>query len=203
MNDQTNTEMNNSRKKKNPYAGWFVVLSFVVPVLLAYTTFYFVDIKTFTNKGEIFSPIIRIETLGLKDEAGVIIPKDTLTYKWRIYSFVGSTCDEACNKRLHEIRQLHISLGKNTHRVIRVIVHLDKPDESLTELIDAEYPRALNMYGDEQTMTDAISNNAQLRENEIYFMDPLGNIMMRFTQDQPIKEVRTDLGKLLKASQIG
>ena len=202
MKDPLQADMN-SKAKKNPYTVWFVILSFVAPVALAYITFYFVDITSFSNKGEIFNPVIRIESLGLKDEAGVIIPKDTLTYKWRIYSFVGSSCDDSCSKRLHEIRQLHKSLGKNTHRLIRVIVHLDKPEKSLTELISAEYPRALNMYGDEQNITDAISNNAKLRENEIYFMDPLGNIMMRFTQDQSIKDVRTDLGKLLKASQIG
>lgn len=201
MND--NTQSDNKTAKKNPYTIWFVILSFVAPVVLAYITFYFVDITSFTNKGQIFNPTIRIESLGLKDEAGVIIPKDTLTYKWRIYSFVGSRCDEACNKRLNEVRQLHKSLGKNTHRLIRVIVHLDKPEQKLTDLINTEYSKALNMYGDEQEITDAISNEARLRENEIYFMDPLGNIMMRFTQDQPIKDVRTDLGKLLKASQIG
>ena len=169
MKDQSPADMNN-KVKKNPYMAWFVVLSFVAPVVLAYFTFFFVDITSFSNKGEIFNPIIRIESLGLKDEAGVVIPKDTLTYKWRIYSFVGSSCDEACSKRLHEIRQLHKSLGKNTHRLIRVIVHLDKPDKSLTELISTEYPKALNMYGDEQKITEAISNNASLRENEIYFM---------------------------------
>ena len=202
MNDKTQTDMNNA-PRKNPYTVWFVILSFVAPVALAYIMFYFVEVKSFTNKGEILNPIVYIESLGLKDESGVIIPKDTLTYKWRIYSFVGSSCDEICSARLHEVRQLHKSLGKDSHRLIRVIVHLDKADKSLTELITTEYPNALNMYGDEHIITEAISNDAQIRNNEIYFMDPLGNIMMRFTVDQPIKDVRFDLRKLLKASQIG
>jgi hypothetical protein len=34
-------------------------------------------------------------------------------------------------------------------------------------------------------------------------MDPMGNIMMRFTQDQPIVDFQFDMKKLLKASQIG
>ena len=70
-------------------------------------------------------------------------------------------------------------------------------------MIKNEYPNALTMYGDEKSITGAIKNNAKIRDNEIYFMDPHGSIMMRFTQEQPIKEVRYDLRKLLKASQIG
>ena len=202
MNDKTQADVKNT-PKKNPYTVWFVILSFVAPVALAYIMFYFVDVTSFTNKGEILNPIVRIESLEMKDEAGVVIPKDTLTYKWRIYSFVGSSCDEACNNRLHEVRQMHTSLGKDRHRLIRVIVHLDEADKSLTELINTEYPDALSMYGDENIITDAISNNAQIRNNEIYFTDPLGNVMMRFTLDQPIKDARYDLRKLLKASQIG
>jgi len=40
-------------------------------------------------------------------------------------------------------------------------------------------------------------------ENEIYIQDPMGYLMMRFTQQQPIQELQFDVKKLLKASQIG
>ena len=202
MTDQSPTEMQ-STKKKNPYAVHFVFLSFIAPVALAYFMFYFVDVSSFTNKGEIFKPLIQIETLSLKDETGALIPQDELTYKWRIYSFVGSNCDESCTKRLKDVRQIHKRLGKNSHRLFQVIVHLDKADDSLKQLLKTEYPNVLIMYGDETEISQAIGNNAQLRENEIYFMDPMGRIMMRFTQGQPIEDVRFDLRKLLKASQIG
>ena len=201
MNDSTPTKSNG--QTKNPYMAWFVIASFVAPVALAYITFYFVDVTSFTNKGEIFNPVVRIENLKLKDEKGSIIPKEKLTYKWRIYSFIGSVCDDACEKRLYEVRQMHKTLGKDQHRLIRVIVHLDKPSDALKTLIKNEYPRVLAMYGSEEDITNGIANNAKIRENEIYFMDPYGNIMMRFTQDQPIENVRYDLRKLLKASQIG
>lgn len=201
MKNQTQSENNISTR--NPYAVWFVVLSFVAPVVLAYIMFYFVEVTSFTNNGEIFTPVIAIETLGLRDETGTIIPKDRLTYKWRIYAFVGSGCDEVCNRRLYEVRQIHTRLGKDAHRLLRVIVHLETADRSLTELIKTEYPDVINMYGGEDELAAAIKNNARLRENEIYFMDPLGNIMMRFTRDQPIEDIYSDLRKLLKASQIG
>lgn len=207
MNDPTQGDMNNNvendSNRKNPYAVWFVVLAFIAPVALAYFMFYFVEVTSFTNKGEIFKPVIAIETLGLRDETGAVIPKDKLTYKWRIYSFVGSHCDEDCNKRLYDVKQMHTRLGKDAHRLIQVIVHIDIADSSLTELIKKEYPAALNLYGDEDELAAAIRNNAQLRDNEIYIMDPMGNIMMRFKKDQPVEDIHFDLRKLLKASQIG
>ena len=201
MNDQN--QESTQVKRKNPYAVWFVVLSFVAPVALAYIMFYFVDVTSFTNRGEIFKPMIRVEALELKDKTGQIIPKDKLTYKWRVFSFVGASCNDACQKRLIETRQMHIALGKDQHRILRVIVHMETASAELDTFITQEFPRALRMYADENKLMSVIQNNAQLRNNEIYYMDPYGNIMMRFTQDQPIKDAKYDLRKLLKASQIG
>ena len=202
MNDQSSIDSIEA-KKKNPYAVWFVVFSFVAPVVLAYIMFYFVEVTSFTNRGEIFKPVIAIETLGLRDESGVLIEKKELTFKWRIYSFVGSDCDESCDKRLFEIRQIHTRLGKNAHRVLRVVVHLDKPDAAFAALLKNKYPETLNMIGDEATITQAIAHDAKIRDNEIYITDPMGHMMMRFTQDQPIIDINFDFRKLLKASQIG
>jgi cytochrome oxidase Cu insertion factor (SCO1/SenC/PrrC family) len=197
------TEKSVQEKRKNPYTPWFVVASFVLPVVMAYVVFYFVEITSFSNKGEILKPIVDIETLELTDEKGEIIPRDTLTYKWRFISFVGSDCDEACSKRLHDSRQVYITLGKDRHRVLRVIVHLEPANETLKNLITAEYPDVLNMNGDAKTINAAFDGRSKLDENEIYIMDPVGNIMMRFTQDQPVQDFQHDMKKLLKASQIG
>ncbi len=190
-------------KSRNPYTIWFVVASFVLPVVLAYIVFYYVEVTSFTNRGEIIKPVVDIASLKLTDEKGEIIPRDTLTYKWRFISFVGSDCDEACNKRLHESRQVYRTLGKNRHRVLRVIVHLAPASEALNRLIDAEYSDSLKMNGDASVINAAFGNTSKLDENELYIMDPRGNIMMRFTQEQPMKDIRFDVRKLLKASQIG
>jgi cytochrome oxidase Cu insertion factor (SCO1/SenC/PrrC family) len=193
----------NEVKGRNPYTVWFVVLTFVAPVVVAYVVFFFGNVSTFTNKGEILNPIVDISSLKLKDENNALIAKDKLTYKWRLISFVGSDCDETCKSRLYDVRQIHKTLGKNQHRVLRMIVHLGPPSEELNKLIDKEYPNALNFFGDEKVINQALGKTANIKQNEIYIMDPVGNIMMRFTQDQPNKDFQKDLGKLLKASQIG
>jgi len=198
MNEETNQVAS-----RNPYTIWFVVLTFVAPVVLAYAIFFFGNVDSFTNKGEILDPIVDISALKLKDENVTLIPLKTLTYKWRLISFVGSDCDTACNSRLYDSRQIHKSLGKDQHRVLRMIVHLQPPSADLNKLIESEYPNALNVYGDEKAISAVLGETAKINENEIYIMDPMGNIMMRFTQDQPNKDFQKDLRKLLKASQIG
>ncbi len=194
-------------KKRNPYTVWFVVMAFIAPVALAYITFFFVDVKSYINHGEILNPIVHIETFKLKDESAILIPRDKLTYKWRLISFLGKDCDQICEARLYDVRQIHTSLGKNQHRLSRMFIHLQPAGDSLTKLIEATHSDVIHVNGDTDEIMDALGVNIRedsgITNNETYIMDPMGNVMMRFTVDQPNKEFLYDLKKLLKASQIG
>lgn len=193
--------------KRNPYTVWFVVLAFIAPVVLAYIMFFFIDVKSFVNHGEILNPIVHISSFGLKNENDEIIPKKELTYKWRLISFVSNHCDQQCEARLYDIRQLHTSLGKDRHRLSRMFVHLKPADELFSKLIAETYLDVIHVNGNENLIINALGDNIRsdvsITDNEVYIMDPMGNVMMRFTQDQPTKDFQHDLKKLLKASQIG
>lgn len=209
MSEIETTPVNNpiGDKKKNPYAVWFVVLSFILPVALAYIIFFLVDVKSFTNHGEILNPIVHIGSFDLKNDKAEVIVESELTYKWRLISFVGRDCDQQCTKRLYDSRQIHTSLAKNQHRILRMFVHLQPAGESLSKLIAETHPGVIRVHGDESFILQALGQNVRdnvgINSNEIYIMDPRGNVMMRFTQQQPNKEFLFDLKKLLKASQIG
>lgn len=193
--------------KRNPYTVWFVVIAFIAPVLLAYIMFFFVDVKSFVNHGEILNPIVHISSFKLKNEKGEIIADDELTYKWRLISFLGKDCDERCEARLYDTRQIHTALGKDQHRLIRMFIHLEPASESLTRLITQTHPNVIQVNGEADTIIKTLDNNiredAGITDDETYIMDPMGNVMMRFTREQPNKEFMYDLKKLLKASQIG
>ena len=207
--DKATPAVNNpiANSKRNPYTVWFVVIAFIAPVVLAYIMFFFVDVKSFVNHGEILKPIVHIASFKLKDENNEIIPQDDLTYKWRLISFVGKDCDEQCETRLFDTRQIHTLLAKDQHRLMRMFVHLEPAGDSLIKLIEQSHPNVIHVNGDADTIIDALGANvregAGIMNNETYIMDPMGNVMMRFTQDQPNKEFLYDLKKLLKASQIG
>jgi cytochrome oxidase Cu insertion factor (SCO1/SenC/PrrC family) len=195
------------KNKKNPYTIWFVVLSFVAPVILAYIMYFFVDVKSFTNHGEILNPIVHVSTFKLKDENGLVIPEKELQSKWRIISFLGEDCDQQCATRLYDTRQVYTSLGKDRDRVVRMFVHLEPASDPLLKLIAEEHQNVIHVNADKSTIVNALGHNVRdgvsVDNNETYIMDPLGNVMMRFTQDQPNKDFLQDLRKLLKASQIG
>lgn len=190
-------------REKNPYTLWFVVASFVGPAVLAYSLYFFGDITSFTNKGEILDPIVHIRHFHLKDDNGDFIPTEKLTYKWRMISYLKSDCDEACKKRLHDSRQIYTSLGKHRHRVIRMFIHIEPPSKELNQHLELEHPNAIHVFGNEPQILSSLKSEASITRNEIYLMDPMGNVMMRFTEDQPNRDVLSDLKKLLKASQIG
>lgn len=189
--------------RKNPYTPWFVVIAFVLPVAAAYSL-YFLGIAppSYNNKGELLSPIIDIESLALTDSDDELFVREDITQqKWHMMVFAGANCDEDCNKVLHKIRQVNAAAAKNSYRLRRLIVHLDKTSAEFQALIDKEYPEARHAYGVRATIQSALKSNFEA--NEIYLMDPLGNIMMRFTLDQPPKDILHDLNKLFKVSQIG
>jgi cytochrome oxidase Cu insertion factor (SCO1/SenC/PrrC family) len=193
--------------KRNPYTVWFVVLAFIAPVALAYIIFFFVDVKSFVNHGEILNPIVHISSFKLTNDSGEIIPEKELTYKWRLISFLGRNCDQQCEKRLYDTKQIHASLGKNRHRLSRMFVHLEPAGDALSKLMAETHPNVIHVNGTMKTIINALGDNVRsdvsITNNETYIMDPMGNVMMRFTQEQPNKEFLYDLKKLLKASQIG
>ena len=208
MSEQ-NQQFNQQLKERNPYTVWFVILAFVSPVALAYIMFYFVDVSSFSNHGEIYSPVVDITELKLTDKNGELIPdntgqknpEDTLRYKWRFYSFVDNQCDVVCKNRLIDTRQLHKAFGKDAHRITRVVVYLDSPDDLIKKFIESELPAAKVMYANYDVIKKAL--NITTEKNEVFISDPMGNIMMRFREEQPLKELQSDMKKLLKASQIG
>ncbi len=206
MNNSVSTEQSQQTTKKNPYTPWFVVLSFVVPVVAAYAL-YFLGVKppAVSNKGELLTPIVDIETFALTDDNNQPISRDDITiHKWHMIYFAGSTCDEACNQMLYKMRQINIAVGKNAPRLRRLLVHLEQPGEEFQALIEKEYPDARHANANSQTIEAALQDiGPQFRSNEVYIMDPLGNVMLRFTQDQSYKDLMHDLNKLFKVSQIG
>jgi cytochrome oxidase Cu insertion factor (SCO1/SenC/PrrC family) len=207
MPDTENLTSDNARAaNRNPYTLWFVVIAFVLPVVGAYTL-YFTGYtpSAFTNKGELIQPVVDVGTLALVDDRGEALSREAITQrKWQMIYFAGAACGQDCNDTLYKIRQVNKAVGKNAYRLRRLIVHLDAPDAEFFELISEEYPEARRLYADRQTIMAALQAiGAQPDASDIYLMDPLGNIMMRFTGDMPGKWLIHDLNKLFKVSQIG
>ncbi len=206
MNDPTSVDQPKQAPKRNPYTPWFVVIAFVAPVVAAYALFFLgITPPAFSNKGELLDPIIDVGSFALTDDNDELIGRDEITnHKWHMIYFSGASCDDACNQVLYNMRQINIAVGKNANRLRRLLIHLEKPSIEFQALIVKEYPEAKHANANSETVEAALQQvGPEFRSNEVYIMDPLGNIMLRFTQDQPYKDMLHDLNKMFKVSQIG
>lgn len=126
--------------------------------------------------------------------------------QWTVVYFRDGACDEVCAKTLYDSRQVRVSLGREMHRVRRLMV----TDTPLTAELGEVHLQLLTSGGD----SGAGGLKAQVREHvgveifdadpeQLYLVDPLGNLMMRFPSELPQKLFLKDLKVLLKASRIG
>lgn len=199
MSDNTATQVQRSNTTL-----WIMLASFLVPAILAYGYFFFGDRPSVRSNGELISPVIDIEELSMRDADGVILSREQLTPKWRLYYFVPSSCDENCKASLFNVRQINKALGKNQSRVEHVIVHLESPADDFSKHISTEHENAVRTYVTAESLPSKPEQNINFQQGQyIYLMDPLGNIMMRFPEALNPKLILKDINKLLKVSRIG
>lgn len=123
--------------------------------------------------------------------------------KWNIV-YIARECDAVCIERLYDMRQIYVSLYKDMIRVQRVLI----TQQSDTSAVRAYYPDLL-IINSQLEQVEALGSQLSgggkntLDAQRIYFVDPLGNVMMQYGPELEAKWIRKDLVKLLKASWAG
>lgn len=123
--------------------------------------------------------------------------------KWNVV-FVAKTCEQVCLNKLHDMRQIHVSTYKDIIRVQRVLI----THQADISAIQTMYPDML-ILNQPTGSIDALAEqfNIQAEDariaNRIYFVDPLGHLMMSYPQATPAANIRKDLVRLLKFSWAG
>jgi len=135
------------------------------------------------NYGELMAP---------QPVAGPLAP---LRGKWVFVTFDAAACDATCEKKLYVVRQVRRAQGKEMHRVERLWLVTDggKPRPELLAAIEGSHVAP----ADPQTV------KAFFGGQQIYLVDPLGNLMMRFPPEPDPAKVIKDLQRLLKYSRFG
>ena len=148
-----------------------------------------------TNHGELIEPAVALSAPGA---TGTVFQG-----KWTLL-VVGrgeAGCDAGCRGTLVYAHQTWLSLGPLTPRVQRVLL-------AGAGCCDAAYLQreqvgliAVDVAGSEaQPLVRGIP---EPREQTIFVVDPLGNLMMRYDVRQDPRGLREDLKKLLELSHIG
>jgi len=226
------TVKNNKTVRKNQLKllGLFAIV--FVPMATA-TSMYFGDwgIPTgSTNKGELIWPPMSISDLNASDNQGQPLSRyfsldepdarplkwDMLTEEhseeisesqWVLLVTGNDVCNERCQQALYTVRQVNTALGKESERVFRVLASSAELGDSRTELTK-QYPRlslaSMNTDDLKSFAKDHFENIETVTNDwNIWVVDPLGNVILRYEADRHGKDILKDMKRLLKLSNIG
>jgi hypothetical protein len=169
----------------------FIALVFAAPILVASLLAYSGWLpEGRRNYGELVDPPVHLDAPGtLADGAG--FPWATPQWHWTLIVRIPETCDGACRKRLDQVGNLRISLGRHAEK-LRIAV--DRPVAA-----DSVLGRASGVY----VLADlplGLSGRLKPARSDLTLalVDPAAFLMLRYPEQADLKRVRKDLGKLIR-----
>ena len=195
----------NTQLKKNRIIILGIFALSVIPFGIAWFLAQNPDaVKLGTNNGELITPPLLTQT---DDFAGY----DTFSAQnikelkghWLMINLLPEAkCSEACEDGLYKTHQLTLMMGKDIARIRRLAVVYDPSYQPFGKRWQDD-ARLLKVVPSERLKSDINARAGAPRQGELWIMDPLGNLMMRYPPGYDPYKVRSDLSKLLRISQIG
>jgi len=166
---------------------------FVAPILVAYAlNVWWPHWSPFgrMNHGEIIEPTWKLELPAI-DPNGI----NRVADRWILLHPVESRCDDDCDALLRLTKQVHIALGKDHDRVVRMIVHragllVDRLRSMDADLILVPVPAA---------WFDRFTGEVPV----LLIVDPQRQAVLRYRAGLQGKGLADDLARVLKISKIG
>jgi len=168
------------------------------------------------NSGHLLQPPRQLDDIALRQDGGLPIDYADLDAKWTLaIPVAGPGCDSNCEHSLYLTRQIHVAMGKESHRIRRLylsesnvrdtVMDVDRLSDQrpapakLKELLETEH-RRLKAFtlaeGGYQQLFPEHGEDA----TTWYLIDPAGWIMMSYNSEIHYKDVISDLKFLLKNS---
>lgn len=170
-----------------------------------------------TNRGALLQPPAQLSDLDLRDDGGLVSAEGPRL--WRLVLFAPTDCGEPCLERMHLLRQLHVLLGREEDRVIRLAAFGAEPDPALRETLASYFPdqelvrapagalagvlASRELVGGDALDASIVEAGGPWPEEGILVIDPLGNVIFFHGLDQIGEALLFDLKRLLRLSNIG
>lgn len=185
---------------------WLILL---IPTagLLIFTFMYFSGFgvpQATTNNGDLIQPPRSIEAVTIIDADNNEFVYNDNSHKWTILIPAAGGCNENCESTLYFTRQMHTALGKQMNGLRRFYLTDEKNIAPTTaSLLVAEYPKLERFFTSAKQMEQLLGNvdGVDYRNGKTYFLvDPMGFVMMSYTEQHGLKDLLSDLKFLLKQS---
>jgi len=189
-----------------------MVLVFVVPVGMAIVLHSLGDgykTATTTNWGNLVTPVRPFPNFSTTTLANEKFDREMLNGKWTMFYIDSAACNESCFNNLYTVRQSRLGMGGEKGRVQRVMLLTDEGSKEQLDKIINEHKGMHIIRLDKDVLAEVIENFEfdglvdAATAQRIYFIDPLGNLMMHYESDISPRGVVKDLERLLKYSRIG
>ncbi len=179
-----------------------VVFLCALPVIASYFTFYVIQPRG-QGYGELISPAVELPAdLPLRTLDGKPVTPASLKQQWMLVVVDGGSCVGGCEEHLYMQRQLREMLGKERDRVDKLwLVVDDAPIQPALQTSLSQSPAMTVLRTDREALAKWLQPaQGQSLTGHLYIVDPMGRWMWRSPLRPDPQRVRSDLQKLLRAS---
>ena len=156
---------------------------------------------TVDSYGDLVQPVITLEEFqlpmnedGLRNFQGV----------WTLLYPLKGECDSDCAQLLHDTRQVRTALAKEMNRLQRVVLWQTSAPDTELPLDDPKRHPGLRVFrGSAEQLEPLWRQLPENPEQALFLIDPMGNVMMRYSHDFEGKPLLKELNFLLKNSVLG
>ncbi len=215
--------------RRNLWPLWGVLAVTIAPVIASYVMYYGVQPEGRTNYGDFVEPQVTVVGLPVTpvvtpsaESAFLALQQEPKTRRelstlgawqgrWLMVRMGPAECAQACQQELWLMRQIRLTTGRERERVERLWIVTDSgtPDPALLAqheglwVVRLTPGRPADPLVDNWLSVAAQSVAQQAGASNIWVVDPLGNLMMRFPDNPDPNGMKKDMMRLLKASRIG
>ncbi len=176
-----------------------VASMFMIPILVSWYLVFFTDFKKEdggTQKGEIISPVIPLGELEVYDMKNGAF--SSINEKWTLVFFVDSECNQFCEDKLYQVRQIRLALGKDRDQVDRLLVSKKVQSwEKFSDVFNGQKyinPQSKSYAG----LIKKFDNYPGFDRRGTYLVDPFGFLMMKYKTDANPMGTIKDIERLIK-----
>lgn len=183
-----------------------------IPLLgIALTTLYYFFVTSYgiklgtQNQGILITPPKQITELQVLDTKNNPHIWNNGQGRWTFIVPGHADCSEECQKKLYFVRQTHRALGKGALRVDTVYLNFDTVlSDETAALLKKEYSHFQVLHVDAPQAKAWIAQKSPVLDwmgsGNFYVVDPMGWVMMYYTDSHDYKSVIKDMKFLLKNS---
>ena len=167
------------------------------------------------NLGELVEPPVPIDwhevrllENGQRENSSLPDASDILSEHWVVLFPISGECGNSCRSTASSLRQIHLAAGRHRSRMRVALLLGESSPEETESLLRAVYEHFTlirapsgGLWNSLAEITPELSGPSSAG-NGTYLIDPLGNIMMRYTADADPNHIKQDLKRLFTWSKL-